>query len=668
MRTRHHRPSRPAAGATASEAAPTPAPTDIGAGERAGAWAVTARVHDDATVAAHGSGPPGRPRVYPASLRWGLTAAALAVGVLGTVVSGFLDDGKPTYLLAHAVTALPFLVASLACTRGVLRAAPPEYLPFWRPWFAATWLSTLAALAAVVGVVGHMRAFVALDAALMAASSPLWAVATVRMLRIHAGRLSVSIDLVDGLTALLVLGAPWLLVVAEPLARADELLFAVPFAVVTVLAPAGLYLAFVELSRVPATERVPHGIGLALGTAFTVSITMQLAQVVANVDLPLPAFIGLHCLVMGLVLASSLWATGGAAASEAAAGEVSRPGADARHTSPMPAVAAVALPALGAYVFATRAERPWGVAFFVVIVLLVVVLNAVRHAALAREARRLQAGLADAAEERGRLLAAMLRALEDDRHRTASELHAQAVGSLTTLGTIIQTAAVTLPPATAAAVTETIAGLQGDLTDRAEQLRQLMVAMRSPAFSDPRTAEPARPRARNGGGSAALAAALRAYAADLVRDRDAPVVTVDVDESLHLDWSTMTIAYRIAQEALANAARHADAARVSVRVRAAGCAIEVVVCDDGRGFAPDPPRGGPGSGLGTMELFASLGRGELTVDAAPGRGTEVRCLLGTRRSPSPPRSPAGPPAADSARGAPARQGRPHLHVVRPTPS
>jgi two-component system, NarL family, sensor histidine kinase UhpB len=289
----------------------------------------------------------------------------------------------------------------------------------------------------------------------------------------------------------------------------------------------------------------------------------------------------------------------------------------------------------------------------------------VRHAALTREARRLQAGLADAAEERGRLLAAMLRALEDDRHRTASELHAQAVGSLTTLGTIIQTAAVALPPATAAAVTETIAGIQGDLTDRAEQLRQLMVAMRSPAFSDAGpAAQPGRPSALSSGGGAALAAALRAYAADLVRDREAPVVTVDVDESLHLDWSTMTIAYRIAQEALANAARHAGASRVGVSVRAVGCAIEVAVCDDGRGFTPGPHGGAPGSGLGTMERFATLGRGDVTVDSAPGRGTEVRCLLGARRATSPPL----PPAPDAARGGAARPSRPHLHVVRSTPS
>ena len=621
---------------------------------------------DRGTPAAGDAAPPARrglAHVYGPAARWGLSAAAVAVGVVGTVASGFVDDSKPTYLLTHAVTALPFTVAGAALSWGALRGAPAAYRPFWRPWFAANCLIALASVAAVVGVVAHLRVFVALDVAFIVASSPLWTVASVRMLRIHSGRLSLSVDLVDGVTALLVLGLPWMLVLAEPLAGADELLFAVPFAVATVLAPAGLYLALVELARVPAGERVPHGIGLALGAAFTVSITMQLAQVVARVDLPLPAFIGLHQLVMALTVAVPLWAS-----AEVAGAVTARGAADeGRRPSPMPAVAAVALPLLGAYVWVTRDERAWGVPAFVVVVLAVVALDAVRHTAMAREARRLQAGLAEAAEERGRLLAAMLRALEDDRHRTATELHTQAVGSLTTLGTIIQTAAVTLPPATATAVTETIAGLQGDLTDRAEELRQLMVAMRAPAFSD-RTA-PAAPVAPRSAGhdDQALGAALRAYAAELVRGRPGPEVSVAVDPDLRLDWSTMTIAYRIAQEALANAARHAGAGHVAVAVDAAAGGILVEVRDDGCGFDPPRPSGpvpcgrasagagvrGPGSGLGTMALFASLGRGELSVDSAPGRGTVVRAALGTR--------PARPPAV-----APA--GRSHLRLVTGGPA
>jgi signal transduction histidine kinase len=569
----------------------------------------------------------------------------VVVGVTWTVASGFADGRDTTFLLVHALSTLPFLPCAALLTWGALRRAPASYRRFWRDWLVATCLATLAALSAIVGVVADSRAFVALDVAFMVAAAPFWTVATFRMLRLLAGRLSISIDLVDGLMALLVLGAPWLLVLAEPMGEADERLFAIPFAVVTVVAPAGLYLAFVELYRVPAGQRAPHAIGLALGAAFTVSVTLQLANVVTEVDLPAPVFVALHVLVMGLVMEVPLWA----ASADAVPVTPRPPEQESRHAGPMPAVAAVVLPLLAAYVFATRDDRPWGVPFLVVIVLGVVALNAVRHTAMARETRRLHAGLAAASEERGRLLAAMLRALEEDRHRTATELHSQAVGSLTTLGTIIQTAAVTLPPATATAVTDTIAGLQGDLTDRAEELRQLMVAMRAPAF--PEASPGAGAGAATGGtagrGDEALGAALRAYAAELVRDRPGPVVCVEVQPGLHLDWSTMTIAYRVAQEAVSNAARHARALSVEVRVSAAGSGVLVEVRDDGCGF--EPGRAAPGSGLATMELFASLGRGELAAESTPGRGTVVRCLLGTRPARTPPPTP--------------RHGRRHLHAV-----
>ena len=72
----------------------------------------------------------------------------------------------------------------------------------------------------------------------------------------------------------------------------------------------------------------------------------------------------------------------------------------------------------------------------------------------------------------------MVRALDDDRRRIVSELHAQAVGSLSTLGTVVQTACVSLPASTALAVRESMAQLQGDLSVRAEELRTLLVALR----------------------------------------------------------------------------------------------------------------------------------------------------------------------------------------------
>jgi two-component system, NarL family, sensor histidine kinase UhpB len=79
--------------------------------------------------------------------------------------------------------------------------------------------------------------------------------------------------------------------------------------------------------------------------------------------------------------------------------------------------------------------------------------------------------------------------------------------------------------------------------------------------------------------------------------------------------------YRVAQEALANAARHADAARVEVDLDATGEALELRVRDDGRGF--DPDRRSRGLGLDGMAERARLVGGELTIDSRPGTGTEL---------------------------------------------
>jgi signal transduction histidine kinase len=82
--------------------------------------------------------------------------------------------------------------------------------------------------------------------------------------------------------------------------------------------------------------------------------------------------------------------------------------------------------------------------------------------------------------------------------------------------------------------------------------------------------------------------------------------------------------YRIAQEALANIARHADARLVEVDLRAneAG-GVQLTVRDDGRGF--ETGRSTRGLGLGGMAERARLVGGELTIESQPGAGTEL-CL------------------------------------------
>jgi signal transduction histidine kinase/DNA-binding NarL/FixJ family response regulator len=81
--------------------------------------------------------------------------------------------------------------------------------------------------------------------------------------------------------------------------------------------------------------------------------------------------------------------------------------------------------------------------------------------------------------------------------------------------------------------------------------------------------------------------------------------------------------FRIVQEALTNAVRHAGARSVRIGVIHEDDFVAVLVQDDGQGFAPDEPAGGA-IGLRGMAERARLIGGTLDVDSVPGWGTRVR--------------------------------------------
>jgi len=83
-----------------------------------------------------------------------------------------------------------------------------------------------------------------------------------------------------------------------------------------------------------------------------------------------------------------------------------------------------------------------------------------------------------------------------------------------------------------------------------------------------------------------------------------------------------TALYRIAQESLTNAVRHAHARRVSILLTRKDGAVCEVIEDDGRGFDPDR-RDAPGLGLEVMRERVELLRGRLTIESADGAGTTV---------------------------------------------
>jgi NarL family two-component system sensor histidine kinase LiaS len=130
-----------------------------------------------------------------------------------------------------------------------------------------------------------------------------------------------------------------------------------------------------------------------------------------------------------------------------------------------------------------------------------------------------------------------------------------------------------------------------------------------------------RPAALEGKG---LAAALRDYVRDWSRRAEIPA-EVHVRGEREVPLEVEQTLFRVAQEALANVAKHSGAANVEVDLIYTSDTLTLRVADDGRGFDPakDP---GEGYGLQSMhERAAGLG-GRVDVESAPGEGTRLTCV------------------------------------------
>ena len=82
--------------------------------------------------------------------------------------------------------------------------------------------------------------------------------------------------------------------------------------------------------------------------------------------------------------------------------------------------------------------------------------------------------------------------------------------------------------------------------------------------------------------------------------------------------------YRIAQEALNNALKHAQANQIVLNLTGNPFKITLEIMDNGVGFIPDEAIEGGGLGLDGIIERAELMRGDLTIDSWPGKGTTIR--------------------------------------------
>lgn len=210
------------------------------------------------------------------------------------------------------------------------------------------------------------------------------------------------------------------------------------------------------------------------------------------------------------------------------------------------------------------------------------------------EAERVESGL------RREVLHRSIRAQEEERRRLARELHDETAQALTgiSLGLGRIEAATDLPQAQAEA-----ARLGGDVVEALRELRRMAMRLRPSTLDD-----------------LGLSAALEQLAADIPGGARASFRHPTFER--RLDPALETTIYRVIQEALTNASKHADATAIEVDLAEQGGEVIARVSDDGAGFDLDAPGGG-GLGLGGMRERAVLVDGSLSIDSAPGSGTTV---------------------------------------------
>jgi signal transduction histidine kinase len=197
-------------------------------------------------------------------------------------------------------------------------------------------------------------------------------------------------------------------------------------------------------------------------------------------------------------------------------------------------------------------------------------------------------------------------AADQARARWARELHDETLQGLTGVRMVLSAGLARDDGRALRGAAETA---DAHLADEVRKLRDLIAELRPAALDDLGLGPAIESLARR-------QAAIGVFAVELD-------IQLESDRRLHHD--TETAIYRIVQEALSNAVKHAGAEAVRLRVTQLTDRVQVAVEDDGHGFAPEEVRAG--FGLTGMRERALLAGGHLWVTSADGGPTRVAAVL-----------------------------------------
>lgn len=198
---------------------------------------------------------------------------------------------------------------------------------------------------------------------------------------------------------------------------------------------------------------------------------------------------------------------------------------------------------------------------------------------------------------------AALEGREAERRTVARELHDEVGQTLTALLAQLARCARGAPPELQADLAEAQEIARAGLQD----VRRVVTRLRPDTLED-----------------LGLVSALRALARRLSDQTGVPIVH-ELDPHLPaLDQQAELVVYRIAQEAITNAVRHAGASRIDLRVGCDDAGVTLVISDDGIGLRAGD---GPANGIRGMRERALLVGGRLGIANGPGGGVVVQLTV-----------------------------------------
>lgn len=205
------------------------------------------------------------------------------------------------------------------------------------------------------------------------------------------------------------------------------------------------------------------------------------------------------------------------------------------------------------------------------------------------------------------LLGKVISAQEEERRRLARELHDETAQTIGALSIALDRARHGLGDTPPDAVNQ-IHEAQGIVKRLLEDTRRLILDLRPMALED-----------------LGLVPAIRWYAESHLQEKGVET-TIELDRpAMRLPPHLEVALFRIAQEAINNIARHAEAERATIRLFFSGSAVRIAVADDGRGFDVDQALASTASSVGLMGLQerTRLLNGRIDIRSEIGHGTQL---------------------------------------------